>query len=78
MADPIMLACDLHDKTMLLKIAQGRGRAETISVRNNSAGRARLIEQWRKRSAAGARVIFATDASGQRFVLHDEPTEAPS
>ncbi len=78
MADPIMAACDLHDKTMLLKIAQGRNAAETVTVRNTSAGRARLIDRLRERSVAagGAQVIFAYEASGQRFGLHDELTEA--
>jgi transposase len=73
-----MVACDLHDKTMLLKIAQGRGPAEKLSLRNTSAGRVRLIERLRERSAAaaGARVIFAYEASGQGFGLHDELTEA--
>lgn len=43
MAKFIMVACDLHDKTMLLKIAQGRRPAETVSVRNTRAGRAKMI-----------------------------------
>lgn len=78
MADFIMVACDLHDKTMLLKIARGRETAEKVSVRNTSAGRVRLIEQLRERSqaAGGARVIFAYEASGQGFGLYDELTAA--
>ena len=78
MAEFIMVACDLHDKTMLLKIARGREAAEKVAVRNTSAGRTRLIEQLRERSqaAAGARVIFAYEASGQGFGLYDELTAA--
>ena len=78
MAEFIMVACDLHDKTMMLKIAQGRGLAETVSVRNTRAGRTRLIEQLRQRSlsAGGAQVIFAYEASGQGFGLYDELTDA--
>jgi transposase len=78
MAEFIMVACDLHDKTMLLKIARGREAAEKMSVRNTSAGRMRLIEQLRERSRAaeGARVIFAYEASGQGFGLYDELTAA--
>ena len=45
MAEFIMVACDLHDKTMLLKIARGREAAEKVSLRNTSASRRRLIEQ---------------------------------
>lgn len=78
MAEPIMVACDLHDKTMLLRIARGRGSGETVTVRNTSAGRTRMIEQLHERSrrARGARVIFAYEASGQGFGLHDELTAA--
>jgi transposase len=72
-----MVAGDLHDKTMLLKIARGRGPAEKVAVRNTSAGRTRLIEQLRECSQAGdARVILAYEASGQGFGLHDELTAA--
>jgi transposase len=78
MSEFIMVACDLHDKTMLLKIARSREAAEKVSVRNTSAGRTRLIEQLRERSraAGGARVIFAYEASGQGFGLYDELTAA--
>jgi len=78
MADFIMIACDLHDKTMLLKIIRGREAAEKVSLRNTSACRARLIEQLRERSrmAGGARLIFAYEASGQGFGLYDELTAA--
>lgn len=78
MAEFIMVACDLHDKTMLLKIATGREAADKVSARNTPAGRARLIEQLRERSraAGGARVIFAYEASGQGFGLYDELTAA--
>jgi transposase len=71
-----MVACDLHDKTMVLKIARGRESAEKITLRNTSAGRARLLEQLRERSraAGGARVVFAYEASGQGFGLYDELT----
>lgn len=78
MCEFIMVACDLHDKTMLLKIARGREAAEKVTLRNTSAGRARLIEQLRERSraAGGAGVIFAYEASGQGFGLYDELTAA--
>ena len=34
-----MVACDLHDKTMLLKLAMGRGEPEKLSLRNTRTGR---------------------------------------
>lgn len=74
----IMIGCDLHDKTMLLKIATGRHEAETLSIKNTAAGRANMIELLKQRAAAagGARVLFAYEASGQGFGLYDELTEA--
>jgi len=73
-----MVGCDLHDATMLLKIARGRGSSETLSVRNTRPGRARLVELLRERSAAagGAEVVFAYEASGQGFGLYDELSDA--
>jgi transposase len=78
MAEFIIVACDLHDKTMLLKIAEDRDPAMTCSVRNTAEGRVRLIGQLHEQSrrAGGARVIFAYEASGQGFGLYDELTTA--
>jgi transposase len=74
----IMVGCDLHDKTMLLKIAEGREEAETRSVKNTAAGRATMIAGLKKRAATAgeARVLFAYEASGQGFGLFDELTDA--
>lgn len=74
----IMIGCDLHDKTMLLKIATGREAAETCSVKNTAAGRAKMIEELKQRAAAagGARVLLAYEASGQGFGLYDELADA--
>jgi transposase len=78
MAEFIMVACDLHDKTMMLKFARGREAAETLSIRNTAAGRRRLIEQLRDRARATAngQAIFAYEASGLGFGLYDELTAA--
>lgn len=78
MCKVIMIGCDLHDKTMLLKIATGRQEAETRSIKNTAAGRAKMIEMLQQRAAAagGARVLFAYEASGQGFGLYDELTAA--
>jgi transposase len=78
MGEFIMVGCDLHDATMLLKVAVGRRPAETLSVRNTRAGRGRMIADLvgRAQHAGGAKVIFAYEASGQGFGLHDELTDA--
>lgn len=78
MCDPIMVACDLHDEQMLLKVARGRAPAKQRSVKNDRSGREKLLDWLRKESAAagGAAVVFAYEASGQGFGLHDELTAA--
>jgi transposase len=74
MDQPIMIGCDLHDRSMLLKVAAGRGAAETWNVPNTAEGRrkmiARLQEQSRRQDSAP--LVFAYEASGQGFGLHDE------
>lgn len=74
----IMVGCDLHDKNMLLKIAQGRGKAVRRSYRNDTSGRKAMITALKKRASAagGAKIIFAYEASGCGFGLCDELTEA--
>lgn len=74
----IMIGCDLHDKTMLLKIAEGPGEAQTQSVKNTAAGRVKMIEGFKKQAAAAgaARVVFVYEASGQGFGLYDELNDA--
>jgi len=74
----IMIGCDLHDGSMLLRIAVGRGAAETLLVKNSRQGRKAMIAELLRRAKAlgGARIVFVYEASGQGFGLHDELTEA--
>jgi len=74
----IMIGCDLHDKTMLLKIAAGREASEMRSVKNTATGRTTMIRDLKQQAATagGARLVFAYEASGQGFGLYDELTEA--
>jgi transposase len=73
-----MVACDLHDETMLLKVAEGRGAAEQRLVANTPSGRRKMIGDLKRRSkeCGGAKVVFAYEASGQGFGLCDELAEA--
>jgi transposase len=73
-----MAACDAHDETLVLKIAEGRSKAETRTVENTARGRREMARQLRQRArrAGGAKVILAYEASGQGFGLHDEMREA--
>jgi transposase len=77
-ADVIMIGCDLHDRTMLLKVAQGRNQPDQRTFGNTAGGR-RVMLRWLKgyTEAAGvARVVFAYEASCLGFGLYDEVTEA--
>jgi transposase len=73
-----MVACDLHDKSMLLKIAQGSEKPVKRSVMNTRTARAKLIADLKAMSQAkdGAPIVFAYEASGLGFGLYDELTDA--
>ncbi len=78
MQEYIMVGCDLHDRSMLLKIARGREEAKTRSFSNDAGGRAAMIEYLRAEAeaAGAAKVLFAYEASGQGFGLYDELSDA--
>ena len=78
MQEYIMVGCDLHDRSMLLKVARGREEAKKRSFSNDAGGRAAMIAYLKAEAeAAGkAKVLFAYEASGQGFGLYDELTEA--
>ena len=78
MCEPIMVACDLHDKTMVLLWAEGRKVAATRTLPNTQSGQERLLA-WLgdcSRQAGGGRVIFAYEASSLGFGLYDALTAA--
>ncbi len=74
----IMIGCDLHEESMILKIVEDRQMPETRAVKNTVAGRAAMIGDLRRRAkaAGGTRVIFAYEASGQGFGLYDQLSAA--
>jgi transposase len=74
----IMIGCDLHDESMILKIAEDRQTPEMRAVKNSASARTAMIADLRRRAkaAGGARVVFAYEASGQGFGLYDQLTAA--
>jgi transposase len=76
MAECIMVGCDLHDKSMLNKMATDRGRPSVRSWGTGVSARAAMIADLKRRAAqAGARrIVFAYEACGFGFRLHDELT----
>lgn len=76
MCKTIMIGCDLHDHSLVLKVADGTGP----SLRKGflTARRAELIV-WLKEFAAergATRIVLAYEASGQGFGLYDDLTDA--
>lgn len=74
MQNIIMIGCDLHDKNMLLKIAVNREPSVQKTVANTAVERAAMIEELKARAAkAGANaILFAYEASGLGYSLHDQ------
>ncbi|MCK4375440.1 MAG: IS110 family transposase [Candidatus Brocadiae bacterium] len=74
----IMVGCDLHDDSMLVKFALGRQKPQKRSFRNTRSARGAMIEMLKRMSAnaQGAEVVFAYEASSQGFGLYDELSEA--
>jgi transposase len=70
----IMLGIDLHDATLVIKMATGREAPETLRVENAAAGRRTLWTLLRERAtgAGRSRVVMAYEASCQGFSLRDE------
>lgn len=78
MCKVIMIGCDLHDKTMLLKIAVDREAAVMRNVRTTAEGRRKMIAELKaqQKQTGAERIIFAYEASGLGFGLYDELSDA--
>ena len=78
MTECIMVGCDLHDRSMLLKMAVGRDKPVRRSWPNTLCSRKKMVEDLQRRVEAvgGKRIVFAYEASGSGFVLWDELTAA--
>ena len=74
MVNFIFVGCDLHQETLVNRIAVGQGPSYRKVMANTRAGRASLIAFLKKESArhGGAPIVFGYEASGQGFVLHDQ------
>ena len=74
----IMVGCDLHEGSMVLKIAQGREPSIRKSFKNRAASRKKMIAELKRRAekAGTTRIFFAYEACGFGFVLCDELTAA--
>lgn len=69
----IMVGCDLHDRSMLIRSAVDQRKPEEKSFSNDSLGRELLVEYLQRRAVdEGAdRIVVAYEASGQGYGLSD-------
>jgi len=74
MSHCIMVGCDLHMKTMVLKYAVGRGVIQARTFANDRPGRRNMVDwlQQLARRRHRAPVLFAYEASSEGFGLYDE------
>lgn len=68
MNEYINVGADVHDKTILVKLARGLEQPEKRCFRNDPPGRARMIGEFRERSerAGGAEVVRARLDAGEK------------
>lgn len=74
----IFVGIDLGDKNSVARIAVDREKSERFGFVNTRAGRARLIEEVKRRAqgAGGAVIVMAYEASSCGFVLRDQARAA--
>jgi transposase len=73
-----MVAVDVHDISLVVEDAVGRGKPVKSQYTNDRAGRRRMLSHYRKRAKAArsARVVFAYEASSEGYGLYDDVTDA--
>jgi len=73
MSKVIMIGCDLHDRSMLIRFAVGQGKPQEAAFSNDSLGRGLLMERLHQvaHQEGADRIIFAYEASGQGYGLSD-------
>lgn len=73
MANTIMVGCDLHDRSMLIRFAIDSAKPQQKSFRNDADGRKRMIALLKllAREHNSTRIVFAYEASGLGFGLCD-------
>ena len=81
MSKIIMIGCDLHDRSMLIRLAVDNKKPQQASFSNDSLGRNLLIERLKQEAQKNdaERIVFVYEASGQGYglcdLLHDHGIE---
>ena len=78
MSNCILVGCDLHDRTMLLQIAQSDKAPSKRSFGTDRESRQAMIEHLKQRAekVGGAAIVFAYEAGQQGYGLYDTLSEA--
>ncbi len=73
MSKVIMIGCDLHDRSLLIRFAVDQGQPQEASFSNDALGRRLLIERLQQlaEQEGAERIVFAYEASGQGYGLSD-------
>lgn len=73
MSKVIMIGCDLHDRSMLLRYAVDTGEPQQLSYKNDLRGRGQMIDRLKSLAEKNqaSRIVFAYEASGQGYGLSD-------
>jgi len=74
MSQFIMVGCDLHDRTMLLRYAIDTAEPQQLSFENNVLGRQQMIRRLKSiaQDHGSTKIVFAYEASGLGFGLADQ------
>lgn len=73
MAKVIMIGCDLHDRSMLLRYAVGTAEPQQLTYGNDSRGRSNMVSRLKglAKKHRSSRIVFAYEASGLGYGLSD-------
>ena len=73
MSKVIMVGCDLHDRTLVIRFAEGRKKPQQASFANDARGREKMIERLHNvaQQLRAERIVFAYEASAQGYGLAD-------
>jgi transposase len=74
MSNCIMIGCDLHKKTMVLKYTVDRGAIQSQTFANDRPGRQTLVQAFHRlqQEQRAGRILFAYEASSEGFGLYDD------
>ena len=73
MCKVIMIGCDLHDRSMVLRYSVGAGKPQQMAIENTTLGRQKLIARFKRLASEHKmdRIVMVYEASGLGHGLSD-------